>query len=63
MFVLLLINTYLKMKNYTLEGINKNFENLGDLINFVLESGICPSIKVLIDGKETGETAGDFLVE
>ena len=50
------------MRTYTLEGINKNFDNLGNLINFVLESGICPSIKVLRDGEATGETAGDFLV-
>jgi|TARA_R110000824_G_scaffold23996_8_gene84905 hypothetical protein len=50
------------MKNYSLKGRKETFNSIDNLIDFILKFGICPSIKVLKNGHETGETAADFLV-
>jgi|21_taG_2_1085346.scaffolds.fasta_scaffold00576_23 hypothetical protein len=50
------------MKKYSLEGSKESFSSIGELVDYILTSGICPSIRILIDGKPTGETAEDFLV-
>jgi|TARA_B110000908_G_C10249811_1_gene451225 hypothetical protein len=51
------------MKKYSLKGRTEKFNSIDDLIDFILTSGICPSIKVLKNGEPTGETAEDFLQE
>tara|TARA_R110001606_G_scaffold386605_1_gene550729 strand:- start:601 stop:756 length:156 start_codon:yes stop_codon:yes gene_type:complete len=50
------------MKKYSLEGRKEIYNSIEDLIDFILSSGICPSIRILKDGNPTGETAEDFLV-
>ena len=47
---------------YSLKGRSETFNSIDQLIDFILNSGICPSIKVLRNGEPTGETAAEFLV-
>ena len=47
---------------YSLDRKNyQTFETLDKLIDHCLDYGICPSVKVTINGKTTGETVADFL--
>lgn len=48
---------------YTLEGINKEFNTIGSIANYVLCNGICPSTKIYLNGEYTFERVCDYLVE
>ena len=56
-----LIKNY-KMTEYKIKGCNETFNNMQELIDFILSSGICPSAEILINGEPTGETVGEFLI-
>ena len=42
---------------------NPYFENVDQLIDYVIWNGICPSKEIYRNGEKTGEYAQDFLVE
>ena len=50
------------MTEYKIKGCNETFNNMQELIDFILSSGICPSAEILINGEPTGETVGEFLI-
>ena len=51
------------MKNYSISSSNEKFECIYKLVDYVVQNGICPSCKVLVDGEFQGEYIVDFLVE
>jgi hypothetical protein len=47
---------------YHLKNEQELFENIYDLVDYVLSAGICPSAEIYADGTATGEHIDDFLV-
>ena len=51
------------MTNYSIRSSNQNFNCIYDLVDYVLENGICPSSEITKNGEKTGEFVSDFLQE
>ena len=47
---------------YHLQDEQELFENIYDLVDYVISAGICPSAKIYADGKPTEEYVEDFIV-
>jgi len=52
----------LKMTIYHLKNENELFENIYDLVDYVISAGICPSVEFYKNGEPMGEYAEDFIV-
>tara|TARA_Y100000401_G_scaffold32952_1_gene24359 strand:- start:10261 stop:10419 length:159 start_codon:yes stop_codon:yes gene_type:complete len=47
---------------YHLQDEQELFENIYELVDYVISEGICPSATIYADGKPTGEHVEDFIV-
>lgn len=50
------------MRKYSLSSISKSFDSIYELVDYVMDHGICPSYEILLNGSKTGEYVEDFLV-
>ena len=49
------------MKIYTLKNEEELFDNIYDLVDYVLREGICPSAEIYCNGENTKEEINNYL--